>query len=228
MDTTMNSRQLQSFLRLLEDKGVNVERSTTVLASGVLADVFDRDAKLDNREAVRAALGLGPLVTSPIILRARHPFDPAAAFGQGWTVWRGSKDGTGLKGDEERAPHSLTLKEINVAQVELETRLRPSESYTTGVERLIRLEAEKAEHIRLDPAFALALMDEPSKFPAAWKGKVIFFDGLTLRSPLGGRCSVCAGWVDGTVELYSHWHDDNRNATYPSALLASKHLATGS
>ena len=61
MNTTMSSGNLQSFLRLLDDKGVTPEKFTSVLSSGMLADIFESGASLDKRDALRETLGLSPL-----------------------------------------------------------------------------------------------------------------------------------------------------------------------
>jgi hypothetical protein len=58
METTLTSAQMQSFLRLLDDKRVTPERFTRVLASGILSDLFDEFAKYDKRTEIMIALGL--------------------------------------------------------------------------------------------------------------------------------------------------------------------------
>lgn len=65
---TPTSTQLKKFIELLEQKGVTPERFQTVLRSGILSDVFEEKATLDNRYDVRLALGLGPLTSEPIVL----------------------------------------------------------------------------------------------------------------------------------------------------------------
>lgn len=59
METTLSSGNLQSFLRLLDEKRMTHERFTTILGNGILADVLDPNADLGNRDAVRIALKLG-------------------------------------------------------------------------------------------------------------------------------------------------------------------------
>lgn len=63
METTHTSQQLMAFLKLLDAKKMTHDRFTSLLGSGILADVLDSDADLDNREAVRTALNLGVLVS---------------------------------------------------------------------------------------------------------------------------------------------------------------------
>jgi hypothetical protein len=58
MKTTLTSGQLQNTLTLLEQKGVTPERFQTVLSSGLLSDIFDPKAILDDRDAFRVALKL--------------------------------------------------------------------------------------------------------------------------------------------------------------------------
>lgn len=59
MNTTMTSGQMRTILELAEQKGVVPDHMTRVLASGILADIFDEQADFTNREAVRNALNLG-------------------------------------------------------------------------------------------------------------------------------------------------------------------------
>ncbi len=89
METTITSGQLAATLRLLEDKRVTPERYSQILSSGVLADMLDANAKLDNREAVRAALGFEvkegakPLLVQRGIISVgplTERFDPAAFY----------------------------------------------------------------------------------------------------------------------------------------------------
>jgi len=46
---------------LMEQKGVTFKRFERIFASGLLADMLEPDANLDNRKGVREALKLGPL-----------------------------------------------------------------------------------------------------------------------------------------------------------------------
>ena len=62
METTCTSGNLQQLLRLMDEKKVTPERFSAVLASGVMSDVLDPHAKLENRHDVRAALELSPKV----------------------------------------------------------------------------------------------------------------------------------------------------------------------
>ena len=61
MSTTFTSDQLLKLAGVMEQKAVTPERFEQILASGILADVFEHGASLANREAVRQALKLGPL-----------------------------------------------------------------------------------------------------------------------------------------------------------------------
>ncbi len=65
---THTSAQSKKFIELLEQKGVTPERFQTVLGSGILSDIFEEEATLGNRFAVRQALGLSPLPSEPIVL----------------------------------------------------------------------------------------------------------------------------------------------------------------
>ncbi|HEY4525318.1 MAG TPA: hypothetical protein VJL39_03050 [Candidatus Paceibacterota bacterium] len=225
MDTTMTSGNLQSVLRLADEKKMSPERMTKVVASGVLADAFDEKADLSDREAIRAAMKLPPLVALPVLIKPVRPFNPVDIFGDGWTIWRGPADGKGLEGEEERDERSFTLTELDVGLVEPSVILRNRESYTTSAEQIARIKAEKAEHVRLDPSFAVALRNEPEKYPDVWKGKAIFWDGLVLRSPDGRQYALYSFWDDSRVELNYRRLGFSRDVDDLSALLASKHLA---
>ena len=62
MDTTLTSGNLQSFLRLLDEKGVTPRRFTIALSDGRLADALDEKATYEHRDEVRKLIGLDPLV----------------------------------------------------------------------------------------------------------------------------------------------------------------------
>jgi len=70
--STCTSGNLQSFLRLLDEKGVTPEIFGNRLSSGVLADVFDPNADLSDRIAVRKALKLGANLSNVFRLTADH------------------------------------------------------------------------------------------------------------------------------------------------------------
>ena len=168
-----------------------------------------------------------PAIIKPVstIIKPQRPFVPAEIFGDGWMTWLGPEGGNGLEGEEERDPRSFALQELEPSLIEPTIILRRRESYTTSAEQVKRVKAERPEHIRLDPCFSLTLRAEPEKYPDSLKGKATFWDGLTLRSPRGDRCSVCSVWNGGRVVLNAYWRGRSRDADYPSALLASKPLA---
>ena len=167
-----------------------------------------------------------PAIIKPAstILKPKRPFDPTF-FGSGWTIWLGLEDGDGLKGEIECDQRSMALTELDLALIEPTIILRKRESYTTRAEQIARVKKERPDRIRLDPCFPLALRDKPEKYPEAWKGKAICWDGLTLRSPDGDRYSVYSIWYGSGVALRCGWHGGSRRSGDLSALLASKHLA---
>lgn len=81
--TTMTSGNLQSLLRLMDDKGMTDLQFTKILSSGILADVFDPNADLGNREAVRIALRLDTGVPDVFHLTVdyRQSFEQMVAAG---------------------------------------------------------------------------------------------------------------------------------------------------
>ena len=67
------------------------------------------------------------------------PFDPVKFINDGWSFWKGPKDGDGLKGEEERDKASLALTEVDLEKSDFLTCLKDSESLITGEEKLVRL-----------------------------------------------------------------------------------------
>ncbi len=60
----LSTKLLAKLFSLLEEKGVGTDRLHRILGSGVLADVFDSKAVLNNRSAIRNALALSSLHVS--------------------------------------------------------------------------------------------------------------------------------------------------------------------
>jgi hypothetical protein len=60
-DKSYTTYQLMKLAEMLEQKGTTFQQFEKVFSSGLLADIFDSEADLGNRRAVRAALKLGPL-----------------------------------------------------------------------------------------------------------------------------------------------------------------------
>lgn len=63
---TYTPGQLKKLMEIIE--GTGTELMQAILGSGILSDVFDPNVTLDNRHAVRKALGLGPLPSEAIVL----------------------------------------------------------------------------------------------------------------------------------------------------------------
>ena len=159
--------------------------------------------------------------TKPNIIKLK-PFQSGDLFGRDWTVWKGPADGDGLSGNEERAPEWDAFAEFDLSQIAPVSLLKKGEPYATGNEcRKRLLLPEYAGKIRVGPSLAIALRDEPDKFPEAWDGLYPFCDQLVLRSPDGSRDVVyfCRG--GRAVDVCYYWLDDDRYADNPS-LLASK------
>jgi len=66
-------------------------------------------------------------------------FDPAKFINKDWAFWKGSKNGDGLKGEEERDKASLVLMEVDFEKADFLTCLEQGERSITGEEKLIRL-----------------------------------------------------------------------------------------
>ena len=96
-----------------------------------------------------------------LIIDRTKPFSPTAFIGSGWTIWRGDKDGNGLKGNEAQDAASLVLTEIDFTKTLFTACLKEGESVITGEEKLTRHIA--AKHIRLDAKAGQCLLEEKVK-----------------------------------------------------------------
>lgn len=81
METTLTARQIGKVIDLAEQKGQTPERFQEVLGSGYLSDIFEHDARLGNRNALREVLGLPPL---QLIIEVDYgmPFEQMVAEGR--------------------------------------------------------------------------------------------------------------------------------------------------
>lgn len=155
-----------------------------------------------------------------------NPFNPAEFIDAGWSFWRGPADGDGLEGELEQDARSLSMPEVDLSKILLETHLKTRETYTTGEERIKRIIA--AGEVRVDLGVFKTLWDNKVLIPLRFKEKTnnnttfIFFDGQTLRSPGGGRCTLYLYLNDN-----GQWYwlvrrlGRDRGVDRPSAVLAS-------
>jgi hypothetical protein len=164
--------------------------------------------------------------TRVITIDRTNPFNPAEFIGSGWSFWCGPEKGNGLEGDIEQDSRSLEMTEVDLSKILLETHLKGRETYTTGDEHVQRL--IYSDRILLDLGVFKTFWDKKVLIPTLFKEKIggnityVFFDGQTLRSPSGNRCTMylCIdddgewSWsVNGLVN-YRHVND-------PSAVLQS-------
>lgn len=167
------------------------------------------------------------IVGEPKIIKIERTklFNPAEFISSGCSIWRGPKDGNGLKGKEDQDKRALDLTEVDISKIRLETMLRSGEASVGGEERLERL--KKAGHIRLDVKIFQILWENQSLIPEEWKEKTdgnttfIFFDGTILRYPRGDRCVLYLYWSVGKWCWLCYWLDYSFDAHSPSAVLAS-------
>jgi|GEM_PF-4221648 hypothetical protein len=122
------------------------------------------------------------------VMLALQPFDPSAAFGTGFSV-----------GGDQRDTRWDALTEVDLAQLSGELCWHGNEKYHTGEARRRRLQREHPHAIRVGPSLAVALREEPHKFPEEWKGLCFFCDQLVVTSWPHGRCAVCFYWANDTV-----------------------------
>ena len=153
------------------------------------------------------------------------PFNPAKFLGEGWSIWKGPANSDGLSGEEDQDERSLTLTQLDLSQVQLVTCLNEREDRITGEERLKRL--KEKNFIRLDANIFLTLWQNQHLIPESWKEKTkssttyIFFNGTTLRGPLGYRFVLYLCWLDGGwywryVWLGCDWFDYSPSAVFAS------------
>lgn len=210
-------------------KDTPVEQVQAILASGFLADLRDGNIAEVERNEFRRLLGLNLLEqekqNTVLSIDRSTPFNPAEFIGTGWTIWKGPVDGDGLSGEEDRDERSFALTEFDPATILLEICIRNRETRITGEERILRLKV--AGRIRLDAGIFHFFWRNQQLIPKEWKKKIngemasIFFDGMTLRSPYGGRYALYLYFGDGRWVWGCDWLDDDRDASYPSAVLAS-------
>ena len=143
--------------------------------------------------------GLATIVRHCLKLALPKVFNPTELFiGAGWTVWKGPADGNGLKGDEDCVPEPDVM---DFEQIVLETHLQQGKTSIHGEEKMHLARVGKNQ--QLGGRAFLSLWKDWQKCKADGKpeesileklrrakkiGNVIYFFGLTLRSPVGGRC----------------------------------------
>jgi len=190
-------------------------------------EVRNRFMQTDFWDVVR---GLATIVRACFKLALDKAFDPAF-IGKGWSIWRGPTDGNGLEGDEDYVPEPDV---VDFEEIILETHLEEGEANVHGEEKMKRARAGKNR--QLGGKTFLALWTNWQACKAAGKpedsilerlrragkiGKVVYFFGLTLRGPLGGRCVLCLYFGGSGWDWRYGWLGHRWSAGRPSAALAS-------
>lgn len=160
-----------------------------------------------------------------LLINRTKSFDPVTFFGSGWTIWRGAKDGDGLKGEEDQDARSLALTEVDFSKVLFTACLKKGEPHITGEEKLSRHMA--ANHVRLDAWVGQALLEEDGQATLNWlytTFNITWFElqGTVLCGSDGGRYFLCL-YRDGGGEWHQsyYWLGHNRFATNMSAVLVT-------
>ncbi len=183
MNTTYTSAQFKKFTEILEQRQVNPDRFQAVLGSGLLSDVFEPEAKITNRLAVRQALGLGTLPSDP----GRHSVDYSQSFED--MILVGSYD---WKNDDITAKRfPLTGK----GQVEFEDTLFHFDRNVSSEEAVKLIiaadpknpwEPGKIENLL---AYGAKNPEEQRKYPIVGLGSACGVGGFRKVPYLGGFCS---------------------------------------
>ncbi|MEK7185267.1 MAG: hypothetical protein AAB726_01465 [Patescibacteria group bacterium] len=214
MNTTMSSRQIQTFLDLAEQKGLTPDRMTMILSSGVLADVLDAGADFSNREAVRQALKLGLLLPESIILMVDCGMDLEAMIAAGHYDW---------KNDD------ITAKRFPISGkgiVEFEAKLvYPNRDISSDdAEAMIKAldptnpwESGKIEHLL---SFAAKFPEEQRKYPIVGLGSVAEVLGYRVVPYLHRRASersLYLSWMDGDWDAFCRFLAVRKKVSVASA-----------
>ena len=189
--------------------------------AGLLGDVeFEKQAR---RFVARRPCWVPARPGSRIFPLSPEPFDPATFIGEGWTIWRGPKDGNGLEGEEAQDARSLALSEIDMNSIRFENMLNEEdgEKNIKGEEKLLRLKASK--FVRLDARLGRDLLAEPGQETLEWlyqeKGiSWLDLSGTPFRGPRGSRGVLCLcrdvrGW-----HWFACWLEDDWSRGHPSAV----------
>lgn len=134
------------------------------------------------------------MINTPAVLKIDRTkrFDPAEFIGEGWSIWRGPRDGDGLIGDEEQDLRSL----VNVTEI---NPLHLTKQAGASVCRESRMTGEAKrdllllEDVQADIMIAQTLYGEKDQSTLKWVGRflgmeLIEFFGTTLRRSDGSRC----------------------------------------
>lgn len=126
---------------------------------------------------------------------------------------------------DEEDPRSLSITDLDLRSVCLETMLGGGEREIVGEEKLNRL--KEAGYIRLDAKVLSALWKDKSRIPESWKREsgngsrtIVFFDGTVFRNPQSGiRFVYGLLWVGEEWLLPCLWLGDKFRDSNPSAVL---------
>lgn len=172
--------------------------------------------------------GLAKIVREPFKLACNKSPSPKAFIGKGWAVWKGPVDGNGLEGEEDRDVREDELLVIDWEQVLLEDHLEEEEASIYGEEKLRRAIASGKIQLGGNAFFSL-WTDYKTNCENSILEKLrhngvtrIYFFGLRLRNPRGGRDVLClfvdgSGWCWRCDWLGSSWSDGGRSASLPSS-----------
>ncbi len=125
---------------------------------------------------------------------------PLVILAQGWSFWKGPKDGDGLSGEEERDKVSMNRKEVDFNdEVDFLDRLAENEISISGEEKIVRLKKLGRMIYGLNVFLGLWLdYDSYEDKSESVLGRLrqgrgmthVDFLGDVLRNPDGKRCGL--------------------------------------
>jgi len=177
-------------------------------------------------------MGLATIVMASLKLALDKAFSPVELIGAGWSVWKGPAEGNGTEGDDDCVQEPAV---VDFSEVVTETHLQGEETTVHGEEKMKRARASgnpqlggKAFMVLWSNWLECKKAGKPGDsilerlYKAKKIGNVIYFFGITLRSPVGDRGVLYLCRDDGGRWRWDYgWLDDRWGASNPSLALAS-------
>ena len=196
---TYTADQLKKMMEVIPE-GISLERFQAVLRSGLIHDIFHSDAQIANRLAVRRALGLGALTSTPGSHIVDYSLDLEAMIAAGNYDWKNNEI------TSERFPI------VGEGQMEFEDTLFHFDRDISSDEALAEIAKADPKNPWL-PAKAENTLAYGAKNPEEqWEYPII---GLGSVAEVDGNRHVLNLYRDGSKRgLILSWFDDDWLAYY--------------